>query len=97
MRRYKKFFDVRLEGENGNLRLEYSINDDAIVDEAKLDGKYILVTDQDVNMDEALLTYKSRSLIEMRIRNFKHAIRVRPLFLQDEERIPPWYLSTSWP
>jgi transposase len=48
-------------------------------------------------MDEALLTYKSRSLIEMRIRNFKHAIRVRPLFLQDEERIPPWYLSTSWP
>jgi transposase len=60
MHRYKKFFDVRLEGEDGKLRLGYSIDDDAVADGAKMDGKYVLVTDQPMGMDEALLTYKSR-------------------------------------
>lgn len=87
MRKYKKFFDILLEGEDGELSLSYSLKEEVIAEEAKLDGKYILVTDQDFGMDEALTTYKSRNLIEIRIRNFKHTIKVRPMFLQSEERI----------
>ncbi len=86
-RKYKKFFDIRLEGEDGALELEYPEKKEAIEEEAKLDGKYILVTDQEFSMDEALATYKSRNLIEARIKNFKHTIKVRPLFLQSDERI----------
>lgn len=87
MLRYKKFFDVHIEGEDGSLKLEYPAKKEVIDEEARLDGKYILVTDQKMSMDEALLTYKSRNIIEVRIKNFKHAIKVRPLFLQSEERI----------
>ena len=86
-RRYRKFFDVRLEGGDGGLRLEYPEKKEVIADWARLDGKYILVTDQEMSMDMAMRTYKSRNLVEVRIRNFKQTIKVRPLFLQSEERI----------
>jgi transposase len=87
MRRYKKLLEVKLEGEDGRLELEYSLKKDAVQEEAKLDGKYLLVTDQELSMEEALRTYKSRNLVEVRVRNFKQTVRVRPLFLQSDERI----------
>lgn len=89
-RRYKRLFDIRLDGEDGELSLSYALIEEAIADEAKLDGKYIIVTDKsrdEMPMDEVLETYKSRNVVEVRIRNFKSTLRVRPLFLQSDERI----------
>ncbi len=62
----------------------------AMQDENRLLGKYMLVTNVnifDYDADQLLELYKSRHQIESRFRALKNDLKIRPIFLQSEERI----------
>jgi len=66
------------------------LNEQALAQEKRLDGKYILVTNlspKEYPAAELLKLYKSRHLNESRFRTFKSDLRVRPVFLKTAERI----------
>jgi transposase len=64
---------------------------DALQEAARLAGKYILATsmmdEEACSMNEIMHLYKNRDLVETRMRNLKHDIKVRPVFLQNDDRI----------
>lgn len=87
-KKYRLFFTIDLSGTDGALTLEWSLNQDALTEAKRLDGKYILVTNlADYSATELIQLYKSRHLNESRFRNFKSDLKVRPLFLQNDDRI----------
>ena len=86
--RAKKYFEVSLAGEDGNLKLDWGLNEKAIEEDKKLDGKYILATSYSFkSADDMLISYKKRDKVEKRISHFKGPLRIRPLFLEGDERI----------
>jgi transposase len=70
------------------LSLSYSIDKKKLESDSKLDGKYLLSTTLlDWNADRIVESYRTRYVIESRIRNMKSEIKVRPVFLHDSNRI----------
>jgi len=68
----------------------WNFSEEALVEEKRLDGKYILVTNlspKEYPSSQLLKLYKSRHLNESRFRAFKSDLRVRPVFLKTDERI----------
>ena len=51
------------------------------------DGRYLLASNRDLSDEEMLSHFKSQDRIEKHIRIFKGPIRVRPIFLHNQERI----------
>ena len=86
--RYAHFFKTEAKGDHGRLSFEYSIDEDELKSASKLDGKYVLATTlQGWGAEKVFETYRSRYLVEARMRNMKSEIAVRPIFLHDEGRI----------
>ncbi len=86
--RYARLFKTKVSGDHGNLSFTYSIDEDELKSASRLDGKYILVTTLNGwSADKVFETYRSRYLVEARMRNMKSEIAVRPVFLHDEGRI----------
>ena len=86
--RYAHFFKTEAKGDHGKLSFEYSIDEDELKGASKLDGKYVLATTlRDWTAERVFETYRSRHLVESRMRNMKSEIAVRPIFLHDEGRI----------
>ena len=86
--RYAHFFKTEAKGDHGKLSFEYSIDEDELKSASKLDGKYVLATTlRDWTAERVFETYRSRYLVESRMRNMKSEIAVRPIFLHDEGRI----------
>jgi len=86
--RAKKYFEVSLTGKDGNLKLNWSLDEKAIEEDEKLDGKYILLSSYCFkSADDMLTSYKGRDKVEKRISHFKGPLRIRPLFLESDERI----------
>jgi transposase len=70
------------------LSLSYSIDEKKLESDSKLDGKYVLSTTLlDWNADRIVESYRTRDVVESRIRNMKSEIKVRPVFLHDSNRI----------
>lgn len=89
-KKYRHFFQIELSGTDGNLTLAWTTNEEALAEEKKLDGKYILVTNlspDEYSSSQLLQLYKSRYLNESRFRSFKSDLKVRPIFLKTDERI----------
>jgi transposase len=77
-----------VKGDHGSLSFTYSIDEDELKSTSRLDGKYVLATTlQGWSTEKVFETYRSRYLVEARIRNMKSEIAVRPIFLHDAGRI----------
>jgi transposase len=86
----RHLFNINLEGSDGQLSLTWGYDRVAIDEENRLLGKYMLVTNlnqKDYDADQLLELYKSRHQIESRFRSLKNDLKIRPIFLQSEERI----------
>lgn len=85
-----KYFSVRLDGKNGNLKLGYEIKETLLAEDNKIAGMYMLLTNikvKDMTANDVLVTYKSRYKIERRNRDLKQHLKIRPVFLQNDDRI----------
>ena len=78
-----------LEGDEGALQLRHWVDDAALAQAARGDGRYVLVYDlsEDYTPDEIFELYRRQGLIEARFRNFNQELSVHPMRLQREERI----------
>ncbi len=86
--RYSHLVRAEVKGEYGHLSLTYDVDGEELERESRLDGKYVLATTlRDWTAERVFEGYRSRYLVEARIRNFKDEIAVRPVFLHNDERI----------
>jgi transposase len=85
---YAHLIRAEVNGGYGNVSLTYGVDEEELRGEARLDGKYVLATTlRDWTAERVVEGYRSRYLVESRIRNFKNEIAVRPIFLHGDERI----------
>jgi transposase len=81
-------FSYEIKEENGILSLSYNLDENAVKAEAALDGKYILITeDENLDSETVLTSYKTQNQIEQRFRHLKSHLKVSPLFLKKDNRI----------
>lgn len=79
---------VTLEGEEGQLRLHYQVEAEALAQAQALEGKYVLASNRSrLSADEMLERFKGRDVAEKRNQVLKGPLRVRPVFLHTPERI----------
>jgi transposase len=84
----KRLVDVELTGEDGNLSLNFGVNEERLAQAAALDGRYLLGTNHFVlDADQMLRRFKRQEVVERRFKTIKGPIQVRPLFLHKQERI----------
>jgi len=77
-----------LTGDDGALSLSWSIDETALADAAKADGRYIVIADlEDLSPDEIFARFKRQNVIERRFRAFKSDLSVQPMWLHRELRI----------
>ena len=70
------------------LSLSYSIDKKRLESDSRFDGKYVLSTTLlDWSTERIVESYRTRYIVESRIRNMKSEIKVRPVFLHDANRI----------
>ncbi|MGH8906272.1 MAG: IS1634 family transposase [Egibacteraceae bacterium] len=81
------------EDKNGKPAIDWSRDPDAIAEAARLDGLYALATNLadpeggPLTALEALGVYKDQWIVEQRHRDLKQTLRVRPVFLHNDDRI----------
>lgn len=84
----KRFVNVSLTGEDGNLTLSFRVDEEKLAEAAELDGRYLLGTNQrSLTAHQMLIEFKRQEVVERRIKTVKGPIQVRPLFLHKEERV----------
>ncbi len=84
----KSLVDVELSGEERALRLKFVINRQKLAEAMALDGKYLLGTNHPGLTAEQVLTYfKGQDRIEKRNGVLKGPLRVRPIYLKNDQRI----------
>jgi transposase len=88
---YGKLFHVVLDARNEDaMTLTWEYETELLDQERRLLGKYVLATSlkPETHDAEAVLeAYKSRHTVEDQIRTTKDTLRIRPVFLQSDERI----------
>ncbi|MBO0836279.1 MAG: IS1634 family transposase [Actinobacteria bacterium] len=68
--------------------LEFHRDPQAIAEQAASDGIYALTSNlPEVSASDLLRIYKEQSLVELRHRDLKQTLRVRPIFLHNDDRI----------
>ena len=80
---------------NGKPTLSWQRNDDAITAAAQTDGIYALATNLPgarLTAGQVLRSYKGQQIVERRHRDYKQTLKVRPIFLHNDDRI---YALTS--
>jgi hypothetical protein len=85
---------VRTGTRDGKPWVTWARNQDAIAAAARLDGLYALATnlpdpagDTPLTAADVLKTYKGQWVVEQRHRDLKQALKVRPVFLHNDDRI----------
>jgi hypothetical protein len=78
----------------GKPTLTYHRDHDAIADAARTDGIYALATNLPgrLSANRVLELYKGQQIVERRHRDYKQTLKVRPIFLHNDDRI---YALTS--
>mgnify|MGYP000240138817 CR=1 FL=1 len=85
---YKKCIRWELSGEEGELRLNYTIDREELARVKALEGKYVLATNvEEYSREDVLRAYKSHHEVENAFKNLKQCIRIRPIFLHKDARI----------
>jgi hypothetical protein len=80
---------------NGRPTISWQRNHDAIAATAHSDGIYALATNlpgKRLTAAQVLRTYKGQQIVERRHRDYKQTLKVRPIFLHNDDRI---YALTS--
>jgi uncharacterized protein DUF4277/DDE family transposase len=80
---------------NGKPTLTWQRNQDAIAAAAQTDGIYALATNlpgKRLTAGHVLRSYKGQQIVERRHRDYKQTLKVRPIFLHNDDRI---YALTS--
>lgn len=85
----KRWLTVTTGTEGKRPTLRFARNDAAIAQAAELDGLYALATNLPgrLTATRLLRLYKEQSLVELRHRDLKGPLRVRPIFLHNDDRI----------
>jgi transposase len=84
----KSLVDVELSGEDRALRLKFAINRQKLAEAMALDGKYLLGTNRlGLTAEQALTYFKGQDRIEKRNGVLKGPLRVRPIYLKNDQRI----------
>lgn len=76
-RGYKRFLKIA--------KKSIEIDEEAVKNDARLDGKFVLRTSTDLSADEVALTYRSLWRVERTFRETKSTLDVRPLFHRLDE------------
>jgi transposase len=76
-----------MKGEEGALTLTFARNEEAIVAATKLDGRYALLTNADLDADAMLSHFKAQCKVEQRFEIVKGPIPLRPIHLHSDLRI----------
>jgi hypothetical protein len=73
----------------GRLTLDYRRETEVIAQAARADGVYALCTNLSgrLSAERVLRLYKDQQIIERRHRDLKQTLRVRPVFLHNDDRI----------
>jgi hypothetical protein len=86
---------VKTATRNGKPTLSWARDHDAITTAADTDGIYALATNlpgKRLTAGQVLRDYKGQQIVERRHRDYKHTLKVRPIFLHNDDRI---YALTS--
>ncbi|MBN2231094.1 MAG: IS1634 family transposase [Candidatus Thorarchaeota archaeon] len=83
----QQLVDKQLIGEDGQLSFTFSVNSEKVSQVKERDGRYLLASNRPLSEEEMLSYFKSQDRIEKHIRTFKGPIRVRPIFLHNQQRI----------
>lgn len=84
----RAFIEVSLEGTETGITLRWQRCDEAIAEAAKIDGRYLLVTnDNALDADEMLRLSKRRDIPEKRFSTVKGPLQVRPVYVHKQERV----------
>lgn len=81
--------DVTVATRNGKLTLTWQRNHDAINTAESFDGIYALATNLPgrITAGQVLRLYKDQQIVERRHRDMKQTLKVRPIFLHNDDRI----------
>ncbi|MBU2447641.1 MAG: IS1634 family transposase [Bacteroidetes bacterium] len=83
-----EFLTVTLNGEEGDLQLTWQLNVAALRTAMRLDGKFILVTNERTRTPADLVAcYGEKDKVEKANRTLKGPLRLRPVFLHNDQRI----------
>jgi transposase len=91
----RSFVKVTFTEQDGVMALDYQRRPDKIAQAARLDGKWVLVTNQPLTpgqsrvdyMDWMLRVYKNHSHVERRMRNLKSDLPIRPIYVHRDDAI----------
>jgi hypothetical protein len=81
--------DVTVGTRNGKLTVTWKRNHDAIATAASFDGIYALATNLPgrLSAGKVLRLYKDQQIVERRHRDMKQTLKVRPIFLHNDDRV----------
>jgi hypothetical protein len=81
--------DVSVGTRNGKLTLTWERNLEAIARAASFDGIYALATNLPgpITAGQVLRLYKDQQIVERRHRDMKQTLKVRPIFLHNDDRV----------
>jgi hypothetical protein len=81
--------DVTVGTRQGKLTLTWHRNQDAITTAASCDGIYALATNLPgpITAGQVLRLYKDQQIVERRHRDLKQTLKVRPIFLHNDDRV----------
>jgi hypothetical protein len=81
--------DVTLITRNGKPTVTWQRNQEAINTAASLDGIYALATNMPgrITAGQVLRLYKDQQIVERRHRDIKQTLKVRPIFLHNDDRV----------
>jgi transposase len=78
---------------DGKPTLDWNLNQQALCEASRFDGLYALATNlcdppgRSLTAQDVLVVYKDQWLVEQRHRDLKQTLRVRPVFLHNDDRI----------
>jgi Domain of unknown function (DUF4277)/Transposase DDE domain len=81
--------DVTVSTRKGKLTVTWQRNQDAITHAASFDGIYALATNLPgrLTAGQVLRLYKDQQIVERRHRDMKQTLKVRPIFLHNDDRV----------
>lgn len=81
--------DAKISTRNGRLKLTWQRNPQAIDAAASCDGIYALATNLPgrISANHVLRLYKDQQIVERRHRDLKQTLKVRPIFLHNDDRV----------
>lgn len=70
-----------------SFKLEYDLNEDAVLKAERKDGLFPLITNSSIDAAEVLKKYKNQPYLEKRMYTAKSILKVAPVFLETPKRI----------